>query len=204
MASLCMLLRSTELRGVRVGASESRNSVLTDAVVAALFSSLPSFPASLRALRVDHEVRGNRGAVASRIVAGVRSNTSLTRLVGLAFRADNGVDGSAPGGGTQVARELKFWVRSNVKGRALVEAFVRGGGAVAPPPPRGDANDGADSRAVVVASPPAGLMARVLHGCLRPSVRMNPNVVSESSEMDLPVLYHFVRQLAPVTIPRAP
>jgi hypothetical protein len=115
-----------------------------------------------------------------------------------------GADRLPPGDFPRFEREVEFWVRSNAKGRALVEAFVRGGAAVAPPPPRGDDNDGANSRAVVVASPPAGLMARVLHGCLRPSVRMDPDITPESSEMDLPVLYHFVRQLAPVPIPRAP
>jgi hypothetical protein len=131
-------------------------------------------------------------------LAGVRSNVALTSLNGLDFGTDR-----------QAEREVDFWVMSNAKGRALVEAFVRssvrgglgdqvgvGGG--------GDGRGGDQDGVAAAVAPPAGLMAHVLRGCLQSSVRMDPEDTAEDPEMHVPVLYHFVRRLAPATLARAP
>jgi hypothetical protein len=201
VSGLCALLRDTascRVRHLCLGQSGAagQGNVLSDARASEFFNSLPSFPSTLRALSFCHEVRTR--ALASRVLAGVRSNVALTSLNGLDFGTDR-----------QAEREVDFWVMSNAKGRALVEAFVRssvrgglgdqvgvGGG--------GDGRGGDQDGVAAAVAPPAGLMAHVLRGCLQSSVRMDPEDTAEDPEMHVPVLYHFVRRLAPATLARAP
>jgi hypothetical protein len=108
------------------------------------------------------------------VVEGVKSNRSLTKLTGLVFEVD---------GSQQFDGAVSFWTRSNARGRSVVEKFLRR------PPRRLVPGSGAHLSC---------RLAGVLHQCS--AAAASPS----SAARDVPVLYHFVRQLAPALMDHDP
>jgi hypothetical protein len=108
--------------------------------------------------------------VACCIVAGLQSNCFLTRVNGLEFDAEGT-------GCRDFSKEILFWTWANRRGRSMVDLFLR--------------------RSTV----PNGRV-RVLNCLLSELLRRCSSAAASPSTAarDVPVLYHFVRQLAPAQL----